>query len=110
MFPWKKYERNGKIQFVDKEETKKLVKWYGDFCGQVSLFLKQTTVCFVKAWAQILVLYFHLGEREVPELRAITAIDLCKQFAFSAELHEDVFCLVGKQEYNLDSDDDDYLI
>ena len=68
------------------------------------------TVCFVIAWTQILVLYFHQGKREVPELRAITAIDFCKQFAFSDELLDDVFSLEGKQEYNLDSDFDDNLI
>ena len=55
-------------------------------------------------------LYFHQGKREVPELRAITAIDVCKQFAFSDELLDDVFSLEGKQGYNLDSDVDDNLI
>ena len=49
------------------------------------------TVCFVKAWTQILVLYFYQGEREVPDLRAITAIDICKRFAFSAELFEEIY-------------------
>ena len=55
-------------------------------------------------------LNFYQGEREVPELRAITAIDICKQFAFSDELLDDIFCLEGKQEYNRDDDDDDNLI